>query len=337
MTRTTWAICVLWFSFCPLAAQSVLAQDNRTDAESGKSEEEHTQATMSPLENLGGANQNMTPNRIVRIGDYVQAGLTESVDGIILVAGDATIQGRVAGDILVLKGNVHIREGAQIEGRVTTVMGEITGQENLIDPARRDGDFYTEINGWRLIPAGISVMMEGIPETAWGSRRVWFGWELMTFMTLTLVHIALVATFPQHMGAMAHTISHRPVGSTVLGLIVMAAIPYLSMLLIISIVGIPVMLLFSALLLAMAIYGKTAIFLSIGNTIFPQQSSVVATVVGYWIYRMAMVIPHINFITFTIAAVIGIGLCTRTLFGQKGPSSPKKSYRPQQYTRPRLR
>ena len=86
----------------------------------------------------------------------------------------------------------------------------------------------------------------------------------MAFITLTLVHLLLVLIFPEQITNMASMISHRPIGSTFLGLMILIIVPYLSILLILSIAGIPFALLLSAILLPISIYGKTAIFLSIG-------------------------------------------------------------------------
>jgi hypothetical protein len=216
-------------------------------------------------------------------------------------------------------------------------LGEIIGKAGLRNNTKHETDAYEEINGLRLATAAASLMMEGIPKEVWGDRQyAWFGWELMTFITLTLIHLLLVLIFPQQINNMASTISHRPIGSTLLGLIVLIIVPYLSILLILSIAGIPFAMLLSAILLPIAIYGKTAIFLSIGGTIFPQQSNVVAVVVGYWIYRMATVIPYLSIPTFIIASTIGIGVSLRTLFGQK-PTRPanvqRREYAPPQYRR----
>ena len=117
---------------------------------------------------------------------------------------------------------------------------------------------------------------------------------------------------------------------------ILIIVPYLSILLILSIAGIPFALLLSAILLPIAIYGKTAIFLSIGGTIFPQRSNVVAVIVGYWIYRMATAVPYLSIPTFIIASTIGIGVSLRTLFGQKPirpTNSQRREYAPLNYHR----
>ena len=317
MAKTTGFVTVLWFSFWALVPQSVIAQiapsNQQTQHPPPQSETPPRKATLSSEPENGSPDTIAAtdePSRVVQIGGRVNLGITETVDSIILFMGDAKIHGRVNGDIFVLSGDVEIKESAQVLGKVTVVLGEILGMNYLREGASKTAGLYQEINGWALVPATVSLMMEGVPQGVWGTRKhAWFGWKkLMTFITLTLIHMLLAAVFPQQISDMAYTISHRPIGSTLLGLVVLIIIPYLSMLLILSLVGIPLMLLFSAILLLMAIYGKTAIFFSIGNTIFPHQSNVVAAVVGYWIYRMATTIPYLGVLTFVIACTIGIGV-----------------------------
>ena len=338
MTKAVYLIIALYLSLAILPFQSVIAQleHSETDPATQTAQSTPTQPEVAtPPKKATLSTDPEDVSRIVQIGGRVNLATTEIVNDIILVAGDAKIQGRVKGYIFVFGGNVVISQGAQIAGKVTVVLGEIIGKENLQNNTKYGTDAYEEINGLKLATAAASLMMEGMPKEIWGDRQyAWFGWELMTFITLTLIHLLLVLIFPQQINNMASTIAHRPIGSTFLGVIVLIIVPYLSILLILSIAGIPFALLLCAILLPIAIYGKTAIFLSIGNTIFPQQSNVVAVIVGYWIYRMATVIPYLSIPTFIIASTIGIGISLRTVFGHK-PIQLAKGQR-REYSSPRF-
>ena len=327
MTKAVHLVIILYLSLGTLTSHSVTAQlaGSETDSPNQVVPSNPVQhGTSSAPRKATLSTDPEDISRIVQIGGRVNLTITEIVNDIILVAGDAKIQGHVKGYIFVFGGNVEIIQGARIDGKITVVLGEIINKEGLRNNSEHGPDSYQEINGFKLATAATSLMMAGIPKEVWGDRQyMWFGWELMTFITLTLVHLLLVLIFPQQITNMASTISQRPIGGMLLGLIVLIIVPYLSILLILSLAGIPFALLLSALLLPIAIYGKTAIFLSIGSTIFPQQSNIVAVVVGYWIYRMATVIPYLSIPTFIIASTIGIGISLRTVFGQK-PIQPAK-------------
>ena len=332
MTKAVYPIIALYLSLALLPFQPVIAQTEHSETDSSSQVEQSTPPRKATL-----STDPEDISRIVQIGGRVNLATTEIVNDIILVAGDAKIRGRVKGYIFVFGGNVEISQGAQVAGKVTVVLGEIIGKEDLPHNTQYGTNAYEEINGLKLATAAASLMMEGMPKEIWGDRQyVWFGWELMTFITLTLIHLLLVLIFPQQIHNMASTIAQRPIGSTLIGLIVLIIVPYSSILLILSIAGIPFALLLSAILLPVAIYGKTAIFLSIGNTIFPQQSNVVAVIVGYWIYRMATVIPYLSIPTFIIASTIGIGISLRTVFGQKPiqlAKSQRREYAPPRFSR----
>ena len=339
MTKVVYLIVVLYLSLGLLTFHSATAQIESSETNSHHQAE---QFSAQPEESSTPRKATLSTDpedisRIVQIGGRVNLAPTETVNDIILVAGDAKIQGHVKGYVFVFGGNVEIEKGAQLAGKVTVVLGEIIGKEALREDTDHGEDAYQEINGFKLATAAASLMMDGMPKEIWGDRQyAWFGWELMTFITLTLVHLLLVLIFPEQINNMASTISHRPIGSTFLGLMILIIVPYLSILLILSIAGIPFALLLSAILLPISIYGKTAIFLSIGGTIFPQRSNVVAVIVGYWIYRMATVVPYLSIPTFIIASTIGIGVSLRTLFGQKSTgatNNPRREYAPSNYRR----
>ena len=331
MTKAVYLVTFLHLSLGTLTPHSVIAQVEQRGTDSLKQDQQHSPTQLEESSPPRKATLSTDPediSRITQIGGRVNLATTEIVNDIILIAGDAKIQGRVKGYVFVFGGNVEIDPGAQVEGKVTVVLGEIVGKEDLRHNTKYGTDAYEEINGLKLATAATSLMMEGMPKEVWGDRQyAWFGWELMTFITLTLIHLLLVLIFPQQINNMASTIAHRPIGSTFLGLIVLIIVPYLSILLILSIAGIPLALLLSAILLPIAIYGKTAIFLSIGNTIVPRRSNVFAVVVGYWIYRMATMIPYLSIPTFIIASTIGIGISLRTAFGHNPMQPAKSQYR----------
>lgn len=225
---------------------------------------------------------------------------------------------------------LDIYDHAQILGKVTVVFGKIFGKMET----DRTAEIYQEINSWRDVPAAIELMMHP-QELWWETPKQKRFWGALTFVTVTLIHVLIVTIFPRQMDNMAYAISHHPIGSTLLGLILLIIVPYFTIILILSIIGIPLILFFFSVLLPMAIYGKTAIFLSIGNTIFPKRSNVVSVIAGYVIYWMATWIPPIKHLTFIIASAIGIALCLRTVFGQKSTQARKDLPRPK-YTSPKF-
>ena len=329
MTKIPFLSFVLWFCLQlalphPVPAQSTTAQPTENSAETTRtldaSEEKSTDESepdTQPSEIARGVDVNQ---QVVQIGGNYHLSPKEAVESLVVIGGNLTLRGKVSNDVLVLKGDVEVQEGAVVLGSVTTVLGKIRGKQYL------EG-IHREVNGWKFIPASAWLIMR--PQEAWGmGKSAKFGWGVLVFIVLTLVHISVYAVFPQRLNTMANMISRRPIGSTLLGLVVLIAAPCLITVLVLSIVGIPFVLLFISILLPIAIYGKTAIFLSMGQTIFSHQPKVVAVIAGYWIYFMATSIPHVGLPMFLAANTIGVGICLRTAFGQRsGQSAPPFAHR----------
>ncbi len=313
MANTLTVVLALWFCVQP---QLVSAQTGETEVSKPSANGERTVSSQPEIQPSGNTDSVEADRQIVQIGGTFYLKPMEIVESLVLIGGNSTIRGQVQGNILVLKGNVEVLKGAEVLGSITTIFGKINGKEHL------EKGLHREINGWRLVPASASLIMR--PQLAWGiEKSEKFGWAVLAFIGLTLIHVLIFAIFPQQMDTMAGVISHRPVGSTLIGLVVLIVIPSLTAVLVLSIIGIPLVLLLFSILMPMAIYGKTAIFLSMGNTIFSHQPRIVSVVAGYWIYFMATSIPRVDLVTFLVANTIGVGVCIRTMFGQK--SGPRLS------------
>jgi hypothetical protein len=343
MAKTKALILILLLCLCSFFPQTIKAQNEQNPVQqdsSSKTGVPSQKMTLSgpipeAIETSG------TEQRIVRVGDF-HLKAEETVGNVILIGGTAKIQGTVIGNILVLKGNVDIKPEATVKGKVTVAVGTIFGKHLLVDNKRLLGDNqrgqaterYREINGLQLAPALISLVMR--PQKIWElDKQTSFLWRLLTFAALMSVHIMLVAAFPKQMTNMAKMVSHRPIGNALFGVLILVVIPCLMGVLVFSIIGIPLMFFFSAILLAMAIYGKTAIFLSMGKAIFWNQSNLVGVIVGYLIYGMAISTPihHIDWFIFSLASTIGIGVCTRSMLGQRS-NAPSKTDQRRQFVTP---
>ena len=341
MAKTKALILVLLLCLCSLFPQTVKAQNEQNlvqrddSSKTGVPAQKMTLSGPIPeaMETSG------TEQRIVRIGDFhLKAG--ETVGDVIVIGGTAQIQGTVIGDILVLKGNVEIKPEATVKGKLTVVVGTIFGRHllkgNVLGDNQRGQttELYREINGLQLAPVLISLIMR--PQKIWElDKQTSFLWRLLTFAALMSVHILLVTAFPEQMNNMANLVTHRPIGNALFGILMLVVIPCLMVVLVFSIIGIPLMLFFAAILLGMAIYGKTAIFLSMGKAIFWKQSNLVGVIVGYLIYGMAISTPihHIDWVILALASTIGIGVCTRGMFGQRS-NVPSKTDQRRQYVTP---
>ena len=85
------------------------------------------------------------------------------------------------------------------------------------------------------------------------------------------------------------------------------------------------MLLVSVLLVPLAVFGKTVIFLTLGSTIFSGRLRPLGVIFSYILYFMATALPHIDWVTFLLINAIGIGLCVLSGISTMRPKDPRQN------------
>ena len=260
-----------------------------------------------------------------------------SVDRMTVLFGNATIEGHVNGHVTVFRGNIDIGDSASVEGTVKTIFGRIRGIGGSSDWKQTlQRNNYQEIGIWKFMIYHVMPLIWdpfSVLQERWGMPSDWhLFWQISILLTMVLIYVGISIVFSQQVQNMARIIVRRPFGSAVIGIIAAIVMPYSIVFGILSIIGIPLVLVAVSGLLAMSIYGKTAVFLSIGNAIWPQQEiQAINVMIGYGIYLLAVRIPsfyHLGEITFAVASVIGIALCIRSIFGNSLTDNTSHTHSP---------
>ena len=225
----------------------------------------------------------------------------EVVTTVIMISGDATIHGTVTGNVLVIGGDVELSKDAQVNGMVQVVGGHITG-----DFEQTENHFVS--NNWRILPAAAYLLMH--PHTVWDIRKHRnFRFTTLKFGLLLLTYLLMAVTFRKPINAVSSMLVERPIGSILFGLLMFIVIPVAIWVIILSIVGFPLLILCLCLLVPLAICGKTAIFYTLGSTLLAGRLKPLAVIFGFVPYFMATEIPHVDWVTFLLFNVVGVGLC----------------------------
>ncbi len=225
----------------------------------------------------------------------------EVVQTVIMISGDATIHGTVTGNVLVIGGDIVLSKDAQVEGMVQVVGGTITGD---YEPTEN----HIVSNGWRILPASAHLLMN--PHTVWDIRKHRnFRFTTLKFGLLLLTYLLMALTFRKPINAVSTMLVERPIGSILFSLLMFIVIPVAIWVIILSIVGFPLLILCLCLLVPLAICGKTAIFYTLGSTLLAGRMKPLAVIFGFVPYFMATEIPHVDWVTFLLFNVVGVGLC----------------------------
>ena len=225
----------------------------------------------------------------------------ETLTTLVLIAGDATIQGTVTGNVLVIGGNVELTQGAQVKGLLKVIGGEINGNLDSVQDIRIS-------NQWQMAPAMAHLLMH--PHTIWDIKRHRsFRLTIQKFVILLITYLLIAVVFSRTINAVSSMLTERPIGSILFSILMFIVLPAVAVVLILSIVGYPFLLLCICLLVPVALCGKTAIFLTLGSTLLAGRLKPLAVVFGFIPYFMATEIPHVDWIAFLVFNGVGIGIC----------------------------
>jgi Polymer-forming cytoskeletal len=242
----------------------------------------------------------------------------ERVGDVVILNGDAVINGRVDGSVFAANGDVVVRGSVQddihaFNGRVIAdggarIGGDVTSREKArISPgATVDGDVKSVSRRFSLGWAGAAAAL-----------LVWLAVVLSTLV----LGVLLILIAPRAADAMADA-GRTAVGASIgLGIAAAIGLPILGLILLASVIGLPlgaVLLLGLGFLFTLA-YVASAYFL--GRLILrPPRSRFRAYLVGWGILSVAGVVPILNVLVLIAATVYGLGMIVVATFrARRGP------------------
>ena len=242
---------------------------------------------------------------IFKAGSDITVAEGQTVDNVVAVGGQITVNGLVEQNVLAIAGSVVLTNKAVIRGKVIVVGGVLAkGSGSLVF-----GDI-TEINSSTLSEAFHSAM-----------RGELGGWSLILniislcfFAIILIITLIMTLLIPRSLAVIANAIQANKLKSFFWGILVTLLIVPFFMLLAISIIGIFLIpLAFTAILLA-AIIGFIAFGSLVGNfiitKIFPgyKKSLIKETFVGLCLLWLLGWMPfYIGMLIKVIAITFGLG------------------------------
>jgi hypothetical protein len=218
-------------------------------------------------------------------------------DSLVVLNGDAEVTGTVRQDVVVLNGNLVVRSGAEVGGDLVTQSS----------PQVEDG--ATVRGGQKSVATEFKI-----EEIGFGGRVVWWIGYSVSVLILGLL---LLAFAPQLFQAVRDTVRTRLGASIGWGVGLFFLLPIGSVLLLITVVGIPLGL---SLLFALAfIYtlGYVVATVAVGNLIMRTSSSRwVVFLVGWIALRLLALIPVVGGLLWFLGSVWGLGLLAVTIHGR---------------------
>jgi uncharacterized RDD family membrane protein YckC len=268
---------------------------------------------------------------VLRIGqDYrLRAGAT--AHEVVVIAGDATIDGLVDRNVVVVLGKAHLSDTAIIDGSLIVVGGSASASSDAV--IRQD---LVVVGGAFDAPGGFSpggqhivigtAALGGRFEAVvpWITRGLLWGrpivpdlrWVWTVVGLFFLVYLILSLILQQPVRACAEKLADKPLTTFAVGLLVLLLVGPVCVLLAVSVIGIAVVPFVICALLVGWIIGKIGVARWIGMGIVREDSpesqlqALRSFVVGSAVICLLYMVPLLGFVTWGIVGVFGLGAAT---------------------------
>ena len=258
---------------------------------------------------------------VVALRGSVRMGAGSSARQVTAVLGSVDLEAgaTVEREVVAVGGNVHVASGAHVGADVVSVGGEVSIEQGGVVEGQ---EVSVSVPGI----AGLVGLAAPGPST---SKGMSFGWRITQaiakFVVFFLLALLLRAVAPVRLDRVTASLTRAPLRDVLVGVLGTIAMPVLTVLLVVTIVGIllvPVQLI--AILVA-AVLGYTALALLVGRAIplgGKKGDAVIQLAVGTAIVVLISEIPFVGIMAMISAWFLVFGAVLRSRGGQPAPSAP---------------
>src|SRR5258708_8989078 len=282
---------------------------------------------------------------VVRIGEDYTLKAADAAREVTVIFGDATIEGRVDRDVVIVLGSARLA-GTAVVGGSLVVVG---GSARIADGARVNEDLFVGGGGLEaaagFTPGGHSVIIGSarlggkfealIPWLTrgllWGRPIVpelpWVGAVVGFFF---LVCLALNIVFDRPIRACATTLAERPLTAFLAGLLVLLLAGRVWLVVAVGVIGMAVVPFVICALFVAALVGRIGVARWIGMSVVAEtegnrREGVRSFAIGAAIVTLAYIVPVLGFVTWTLVGIIGLGaasLAFMRAYRRENPAPP---------------
>jgi uncharacterized RDD family membrane protein YckC/cytoskeletal protein CcmA (bactofilin family) len=313
----------------PAAATPAAEADPHTDADTGP------------------AVRRVRIDQVVAVGSSAVVRTNQTADEVVVVRGDATIEGEVDGDVVVIFGKVRIT--GRVDGDLVVVLGEaevdgeVTGDLALV-MSRSRFQSRADVRG-DIVAVGIppeidpAARIRGTPEVVslgplvtyveWAKEYVFqgvlllrpfpprLGWVWGVAGICLVLNLLVAGLFAGPMRGCMNTLREQPARSFLIGLLACILVGPLSVLLSFTVVATPLIWL---AYLALCVFGRVAAYGAAGAAVGRASGSpalenpVPAVLAGSLLFYVSYMVPILGYLVYWIVLPWGIGAALIRLF-----------------------
>lgn len=247
----------------------------------------------------------------VSYGSPVDIKEGESVQDAVAIMDNLNVSGTVLGDAVAIFGDVKITKTGRVEGDAASIFGHVLVDEGgLIDGERISLGTGALIAGMRSAPV--------VPKP-WPMR---LGGTLLTagaqFLCFFLLGLLAIAMFPRRIAVVSEELAAHPIKAGALGVLASIAWLPITLLLVVTIVGIILIPFFWVAYPVFGFVGYVALALIIGRKlptkVIPTNTAVFA--IGAAVIVAIGLIPILGKLVWVFAGFFALGATLMTRFGQ---------------------
>lgn len=343
MTRSTLsriAVAVLLAAMTVSTSAAVVVQPQITPAPTGQKTVDELRRELWELE----GRERWYRRPALRVGQDYTLRAGETVRDVAVIFGNARIEGRIEGDLVVVMGNARLGATAIIDGSFVVVGGQADIEPGAM--VRRDvvtvgtslnapGDFIFAGEHIVIGNAMLGNWMRSVTPWVtygllWGRPIVpSIGWVWSVIFAFFVVYLLVNLLLHEPVRATAEVLARRPFGTFLVGLLVLLLWAPISALLAVSIVGIIVIPFFLSALVVAAVVGRVGVARWIGNSLFAPDdpsSRVLALrsfVFGFVLLTLTYMVPVLGFVAWGLVGVFGLGAAVMAFLAAWRKETPR--------------
>src|SRR2546427_6528198 len=271
---------------------------------------------------------------VVMVGNDFVLKEGEVAQDVVIVSGNATINGRVSGELVVVGGSAEVL--GKVDGEMVVILGSASlgpaaeiGSDVTVVCGRLTREPGSKIDGSPRVVSRPGILPKFEALQAYTIHGPMFGrpiapqvpWVWTVVGIFLLIYLLIAVLFPRPIQACVDTLEKRPVGSFFMGVLLFVLIAPLTILLVVSVVGIAVIpFLFCAMVVAF-LFGKVAVYRFAGTPLGRQfnlatfQLPLVALLIGALIFCLLYMIPVLGFLVWCAIIPFGMGAAALAAFG----------------------
>lgn len=245
-------------------------------------------------------------------------------DVVVVIGGNATVAGEVQGEVVAVGGNVKLLPGAKIEGDVVSVGGQVEQ-----DAEATVGGDVQQVSLGAGLPR-LDWIKEWLVECVFKLRPLSFkvGWVWLVALGFFLLYLLTAVALRRPVTACVRQLEERPATTFLAGLLGKLLIPILIGLLsatVVGLLGVPFLLV--AVVVAVLI-GKVALFEFLGLAVgrvsgqAMLQKPLVAFLVGWVIVTLLCVVPILGLLLVGVTSLWGFGAALMAMFARSRQERP---------------